>query len=44
MPFMLPEAWGGFGIVISFSKMVGSEEIVGKNACLGKAMTALENF
>jgi hypothetical protein len=43
-PFMVPEAWGGFGFVISFSKKVGLEEIVGKNASLGKAITAQANF
>jgi hypothetical protein len=43
-PFMAPEAWGGFGFVISFSKQAGSEEIIGKNASLGKAITALANF
>ncbi len=41
---MAPEAWGGFGLVISLSKTVGSEEIVGKNAGLGKAITALANL
>jgi hypothetical protein len=45
MPFLVPEAQGGFSFVIYFSKKVGSEEIVfGKNAGLGKAITALENF
>ncbi len=34
MPFVVPEAWGGIGLVISFSKKAGSEEIVGKNAAL----------
>jgi hypothetical protein len=43
-PFVAPEAWGGFSFVISFSKKMGSEEIVGKNAGLGKAITALANF
>jgi hypothetical protein len=33
-----------FGFVIFFSKKAGSEEIVGKNAGLGKAITALVNF
>jgi hypothetical protein len=41
-PFVVPEAWGGFGFVISFSKKAGLEEIVGKNAGLGKAITALQ--
>jgi hypothetical protein len=39
-----PEAWGGFGLVISFSKKVGLEEIVGKNASLGQAITSLANL
>jgi hypothetical protein len=43
-PFVAPEAWGGFGFVISLSKKAGSEKIVGKNASLGKAITALANF
>jgi hypothetical protein len=43
-PPMVPEAWGGFGFVISFSKMVRLEEIIGKNAGLGKAITAMVNF
>ncbi len=41
---MVPEAWGVFGLVISFSKKAGSEEIVGKNAGLGQAITALANL
>jgi hypothetical protein len=41
MPFVAPEAWGGVSLVISLSKKAGSEEIVGKNASLGKAITAL---
>jgi hypothetical protein len=32
------------GVVISLSKKAGSEEIVGKNAGLGKTITALENL
>jgi hypothetical protein len=44
MPFVATEAWGGFGFGISFSKKAGSEEIVGKNASLGKAITAMANF
>jgi hypothetical protein len=43
-PFVAPEAWGGFGLVISLSKKVGSEEIIGKNAGLGKAITVLANL
>ena len=43
-PFVTPEAWGGFGLVISLGKKVGLEEIVGKNAGLGKAITALANL
>jgi hypothetical protein len=44
MSFMAPEAWGEFGLIISFTKKAGSEEIVGKNAGLGQAITALANF
>ncbi len=43
-PFVVPEAQGGFGFIIPFSKKAGSEEIIGKNAGLGKAITALANF
>jgi hypothetical protein len=42
--FVAPEAWCGFGFVISFSKKAGLEEIVGTNAGLGKAIPALANF
>jgi hypothetical protein len=44
MPFVALEAWGGFGLVISFGKKAGLEEIVGKNASLGQALTALANL
>jgi hypothetical protein len=44
MPFAAPEAWGGVDLVISLSKKAGSEEIVGENAGLGKAITALANL
>ncbi len=44
MPIVVPEAWGGFGFVISSSKKAGLEEIIGKNAGLGKAIIALANF
>jgi hypothetical protein len=43
-PFVAPEARGGFSFVISFSKKAGLEEIVGKDAGLAKAITALANF
>jgi hypothetical protein len=43
-PFVVPEVWGGVGLVISLRQKVGSEEIVGKNANLGKAITALANL
>ncbi len=44
MPFVMPEAWGGFGLVISLSKKAGLEEIIGKNVGLGKAKIALANL
>jgi hypothetical protein len=44
MPFVAPEAWGGFGLIISFGKKAGLEEIIGENACLGQAITALANL
>jgi hypothetical protein len=43
-PFVVPEAWDGVGLVISLSKKVRSEEIVGENDGLGKAITALANL
>ncbi len=43
-PFVAPEAWGRFSLIISLSKKAGLEEIVGKNAGLGKAITALLNL
>jgi hypothetical protein len=43
-PFVVQEAWGGFDLVISFSKKAGSEKIVGKNAGLGQAITSLANL
>ncbi len=43
-PFVVPEAWGGVGLAISLSKKAGSDEIVGKNAGLEKAITALANL
>jgi hypothetical protein len=43
-PFVVPEAWGGYGFVIFLSKKAGLEEIVGKSACLQKAMTTPANF
>ncbi len=43
-PFVAPEAWDGFSLVISFSKKAGLEEIVGKDASLWKAITALVNL
>jgi hypothetical protein len=36
MPFVVPEALGGVGLIISLSKKAGSEEIVGKNAAWGR--------
>ncbi len=35
-PFVAPEAWGGFSLIISFGKKVGLEEIVGKNLAQGR--------
>jgi hypothetical protein len=43
-PFVVPEAWGGVCLIISLSKKAGLKEIVGKNASLGKAITALANL
>ena len=43
-PFVAPEARGGFSLVVAFSKKAGSEEIVGQNASLGKAIAASANF
>jgi len=38
VPFVVPEAMGGFSFIVTFSKKVGSEKIVGQNAGLGKAI------
>jgi len=43
-PFVAPEARGGFNFIVAFSKKAGSEEIVGQNANLGKAIAASANF
>ncbi len=43
-PFVVPEARGGFSFIIAFSKKAGSEEIVGQNAGLGKAIASAANF
>jgi len=43
-PFVAPEARGGFSLIVAFSKKARSEEIVGQNASLGKAVAALANF
>ena len=43
-PFVAPETRGGFHLVVAFSKKARSEEIVGQDASLGKAITALVNF
>jgi len=43
-PLVEPEARGGFSFIVAFSKQIGSEEIVGQNAGLGKAIAALANF
>jgi len=43
-PFVVPETRGGFSFIVTFSKKAGSEEIVGQNAGLGKAIAALDNF
>jgi hypothetical protein len=41
---VVPEAWGGFSFILSFSKKAGSEDILGENAGLGKAIIALANI
>jgi len=43
-PFVAPETRGGFNFIIAFSEKAGSEEIVGKDAGLGKAIAAAANF
>ena len=44
MPFVAPEAKGGFSLVVALGKKVGSEEIIGQNASLGKAIAASAKF
>jgi hypothetical protein len=43
-PFVVPETWGGFSFIVAFGKKARSEEIVGQDAGLGKAIAALANF
>ncbi len=43
-PFVAPEAGSGFSFIIAFSKEAGSEEVIGQNAGLGKAIAAAANF
>ncbi len=43
-PFVAPEARGGFSFIIAFGKKAGSEEVVGQNAGLGRAIAASANF
>jgi hypothetical protein len=43
-PFVAPETRGGFNFIIAFSEKAGSEEIVGEDAGLGKAIAAAANF
>jgi hypothetical protein len=43
-PFVAPEARGGFSFIIALCKKAGSEEIVGQNAGLGKAIAAAADF
>jgi hypothetical protein len=44
MPFVAPEARGGFHLVVTFNKKAGSEEIIGEDASLGQTITTLANF
>ncbi len=41
---MATETRGGFCPIVAFSKKARLEDIVGQDAGLGKAITALENF
>jgi hypothetical protein len=43
-PFVAPETRGEFSFIVAFSKKARSEEIVGQDAGLGKAISALANF
>jgi hypothetical protein len=43
-PFVAPETWGGISFIVAFGKKARSEEIVGHDAGLGKAIAALANF
>jgi hypothetical protein len=44
VPFVAPEARGGISFIVTFGKEVRSEEIVGQDVGLGKAIAALANF
>jgi hypothetical protein len=43
-PFVAPETRGGFSFIVAFGKKARSEEIIGQDAGLGKAIAALANF
>ncbi len=43
-PFVAPEARGGISFIVPLGKEARSEEIVGQDAGLGKAIAALANF
>jgi hypothetical protein len=44
MPFMAPKSWHGSSFVEALSNEVQSEQVIGKDANLGKSVTALANF
>jgi hypothetical protein len=43
-PFVVPETQDGISFIVAFGKEAKSEEIVGQDAGLGKAIAALANF
>ncbi len=44
MPFVAPKSWRGSSFIEVLSNKVPSEKVIGKDASLGKSITALANF
>ncbi len=43
-PFVVPETWHGSSFIEALSNEVGPKKVIGKDAGLGKSVTALTNF
>ncbi len=44
MPFVAPKSWHGSSFIEALSNKARSEKVIGKDASLGKSVTALANF